>query len=273
MSSARGGMRQSPATKFVMASCIIVLSAYLIYPIVLLLILSFNTNPLFLVGSPTWGLSNWTDAWAFPGLLESIGNSFVVWFLESLFSFPIAIGIALILARTNVPKARGLEFMFWIAFIFPSIAATFGWVMLLSPDWGFLNKLLEFLPFVKEGPFNIYSLKGIVWVKVIGDNLAFKVILLTAAFRNMDGALEEAARVSGSSNLRTMLRVTLPVMISPIVLTMSLQFVTVFKGFETEFILGSRFGYFVYSTLIYRLVRLGCPRSTETPSSSQVSPC
>ena len=96
-------------------------------------------------------------------------------------------------------------------------------------------------------------------MKVIGDNLAFKIILLTAAFRNMDGALEQAARVSGSSNLRTMLRVTLPVMIAPIVLTMSLQFVTVFKGFETEFILGSRFNYWVFSTLIYRLVRLEVP--------------
>jgi iron(III) transport system permease protein len=182
-----------------------------------------------------------------------------VWFLESIFSFPLAIAIALFLARTNIPWARGLEFLFWIAFIFPSSAATFGWVMLLSRDWGLINKLVEFLPWVEHGPFNIYSLKGIVWVKVIGDNLAFKIILLTAAFRNMDGALEQAARVSGSSNLRTMIKITLPVMIAPIILTMSLQFVTVFKGFETEFILGSRFNYFVYSTLIYRLVRLEVP--------------
>jgi iron(III) transport system permease protein len=254
-----GGMRQSGVTTFVMAASIIVLAAYLIYPIVLLLILSFNENRLFLVGSPTWGFSNWVNAWAFPGLLESIWNSFVVWFLESIFSFPIAIAIALFLARTNVPWARGLEFLFWIAFIFPSSAATFGWVMLMSRDWGLINKLVELLPWVEQGPFNIYSLKGIIWVKVIGDNLAFKIILLTAAFRNMDGALEQAARVSGSSNLRTMIRVTLPVMIAPIILTMSLQFVTVFKGFETEFILGSRFNYFVYSTLIYRLVRLEVP--------------
>jgi iron(III) transport system permease protein len=252
------GMRQSPVTKFVMAATIIVLAAYLIYPIVLLLILSFNTNRLFLVGDPTWGFSNWVHAWAFPGLLESIWNSFLVWFLETIFSMPIAITIALLLARTNVPKSRGLEFMFWIAFIFPSIAATYGWVMLLSPNWGFLNVLVDYIPGVGR-PFNIYSLEGIVFVKVIGDNLAFKIILLTAAFRNMDGALEEAARISGCSNLRTMFKVTLPVMIAPIVLTLSLQFVTVFKGFETEFILGSRFGFWVYSSLIYRLVRLEVP--------------
>jgi len=49
------------------------------------------------------------------------------------------------------------------------------------------------------------------------------------------------------------------VMISPIALAVALQLVQVFKGFETEFILGSRFGYFVYSTLIYSLIRLDSP--------------
>ena len=255
-----GGMKQSATSQFVMAACIIVLGAYLVWPIILLLVLSFNVAEVFLFGGTEWGLSNWVDAWAFPGLLESIWNSFVVWFLESLFSFPIAIAIALLLARTNVPKARGLEFMFWVGFIFPSAAATFGWVMMAAPDWGFLNLAAKQLPFVSDdGPLNIYSLPGLIFVKVISDNLAFKVILLTAAFRNMDGAMEEAARVSGSSSLRTMIRVTLPVMIAPITLIWSLQFVTIFKGFETEFILGSRFGYWVYSTLIYRLIRLEIP--------------
>ena len=255
-----GGMKQSATSQFVMAACLIVLGAYLVWPIILLLVLSFNVADVFLFGGTEWGLSNWVDAWAFPGLLESIWNSFVVWFLESLFSFPIAIAIALVLARTNVPKSRGLEFMFWVGFIFPSAAATFGWVMLATPDWGFLNLSLKQLPFIDgDGPLNIYSLPGLIFVKVISDNLAFKVILLTAAFRNMDGAMEEAARVSGSSSLRTMMRVTLPVMIAPITLIWSLQFVTIFKGFETEFILGSRFGYWVYSTLIYRLIRLEIP--------------
>ena len=83
-------MRQSPVTKFVMAAVIIVMAAYLIYPIILLLILSFNTNRLFLVGAPHWGFANWIHAWSMPGLLVSIWNSFVVWLPESLFSFPIA---------------------------------------------------------------------------------------------------------------------------------------------------------------------------------------
>jgi iron(III) transport system permease protein len=249
-------LRRPGVASVVVAACLVVLVTYIIYPIVLLLALSFNTAERILVPPPVWGLSNWVDAWQFPGLLESILHSFQIWFLVSIISFPLAIVISLTLARTNIHFSHKIEALFWVAYIFPSIASTFGWVILLDPAHGFLNRLVELLPGVDKGPFNIFSVPGIVWARIMGDGLAFKVILLTPAFRNMDGALEEASRVSGASNIRTMLRVTIPVMAAPIVLTLSLQLLRVFQGFETEWIIGARFGYFVYSTLIYRLVRL-----------------
>jgi iron(III) transport system permease protein len=248
--------RSRPVPMFIMAVMIIVLGLYLIYPIILLLILSFNTSADVVVGAPEWGFSNWTDALSRPGLLRSIWNSFMIWFLVILISFPVAIAISLTLARTNIPFSRGLEFMFWIAFIFPTLASTLGWIMLLSPNWGFLNKAIELLPFVDKSPFNIYSVAGIVWARLMADGIAFKVILLTPAFRNMDGALEEASRVSGSSKLRTIIRVTLPVMIGPIVLVLALQLLRMFQGFEVEWLLGAREGFFVYSTLIYSEIAL-----------------
>jgi iron(III) transport system permease protein len=239
-----------------MAATILVIGGILIFPIVVLLVLSFNTARDILVPPAVWGLSNWVDAWDQPRLLESLWNSFMIWFLVAAISFPIAIAISLILARTNVPFSHGLEFLFWVAYLFPSLSSTLGWMWLLAPDWGFLNKALELLPFVERGPFNIFSVGGIVWAKLMADGIAFQVILLTPAFRNMDGALEEASRVSGAASVRTMLRVTVPVMSSPIVLLLALQVIKVFQGFETEWILGARWGFFVYSTLIYRLVRL-----------------
>ena len=237
-----------------MMMTILVLGFYLIYPIVLLLIMSFNTARDVLIGAPQWGLTNWTTAWDNPLLLSALFNSFLVWFLVAGISFPVAIGIGLILARTRIPFTNHLEFGFWIAFMFPGLSATIGWMLLADPDVGMLNKALTLLPFINEGPFNIFSLSGIVWVKLMGDGIAFKVMLLTPAFRNMDSALEEAASVSGASKVGTLVRVTIPVMISPIVLVVALQLVRIFGGFETEFLLGRQIGFFVYSTLIYNLI-------------------
>ena len=53
-----------------------------------------------------------------------------------------------------------------------------------------------------------------------------------------------------------MLRVTLPVMMGPIVLVLALQLLRMFQGFEVEWLLGSRIGFFVYSTLIYSEIAL-----------------
>ena len=237
-----------------MMMTVLVLGFYLIYPIVLLLIMSFNTARDVLIGAPQWGLTNWTTAWDNPLLLSALFNSFLVWFLVAGISFPVAIGIGLILARTRIPFTNHLEFGFWIAFMFPGLSATIGWMLLADPDVGMLNKALTLLPFINEGPFNIFSLSGIVWVKLMGDGIAFKVMLLTPAFRNMDSALEEAASVSGASKVGTLMRVTIPVMISPIVLVVALQLVRIFGGFETEFLLGRQIGFFVYSTLIYNLI-------------------
>ena len=171
----------------------------------------------------------------------------------------MGIAIALILARTHIPWTHGLEYLFWISYVFPGLANTVGWIMLLDPDIGILNTWLEALPFIEEGPFNIYSFWGIVWTKLQSDSISYFVILLTPAFRNMDQSMEEAARVAGASKMGAVFKITLPVMISPVILVTALQLLRIFSGFETEWILGASWGFFVYSTLIFSQTSLYIP--------------
>jgi len=235
----------------VMALTILVLGFYLLFPVILMLVLSFNVAADFLIPPIEWGVGNWTESWQDPRILEAIRNTFALWFLNFIFSFPIGVAIALALARTRIPWTHGLEYLFWISFVFPSLANTVGWIMLLDPDVGMINTLLIKLPFIDEAPFNIFSFWGIVWTKLQSDSVSYFVILLTPAFRNMDQALEEAARVAGASKLAAIFRITLPVMISPVILVTALQLLRIFSGFETEWILGASWGFFVYSTLIF----------------------
>ena len=265
----RGGvirrLRPGPST-FVMALVLITLGFYLIYPVLLLLVNSFNTAPEVFVGPRQWGLDNWRDGLNEPRLLGSLWNSIMIWALVVGISFPVAVLISWTLARTKIPFSHGLEFMFWVSFMMPSIATTIGWIMLADPDIGFVNTLVAKLPFFDRGPFNIFSVPGIVWAHVMANGISIKVMLLTPAFRNMDATMEEAARVGGASNLRTMARVTLPLMISPMVLVFALQMIRIFQSFETEFLLGIPFGFFVYSTLIFEMVR-----SAEPPLYGQAT--
>ena len=239
---------------FIMAAVLISLGFYLIYPVFLLLVYSFNVAPEVFVGTPEWGFENWRVAFVKPGLLLAIFNSFMIWAFTFGIAMPIAVIISWTLARTRIPWSNQIEFMFWIAYMIPALATTIGWITLLDPDVGLINEWAQGLPLINGPIFNIFSPAGIVFAGLMGNGITLKVMLLTPAFRNMDAALEEAARVGGASNLRTMLRVTLPLMISPMILVTALQLLRIFQGFETELLLGTPIGFFVYSTFIFDLV-------------------
>jgi iron(III) transport system permease protein len=236
---------------------------FLIWPVLLLLINSFNAAADWFVEPRTWGVRHWLNAFQRPGLLTSLWNSILIWSLTLLASFPIGVTIAWLLARTRIPFSYTLEFLFWISYMVPALPTTIAWITLLDPDIGIINTALKNLFHLDGGPFNIFSVPGIVWANLMGHGIAIKVMLLTPAFRNMDATLEEAARVGGAGNLRTLFKVTLPLMISPMILVLALQLLRVFQSFETEYLLGMPFGFYVYSTKIFTLVRDPVPNYGE----------
>jgi iron(III) transport system permease protein len=246
-----------------MAATLVALGYFLIWPIILLLINSFNTAADWFVDPRSWGLRHWQNAFHRPGLLRSLGNSLLIWSVTVAASFPIGVAIAWILARTKIPFSHTLEFMFWISYMVPALPTTIAWITLLDPDIGWINVGLTKLGLFEQGPFNIFSVPGIVFANLMGHGISIKVMLLTPAFRNMDASLEEAARVGGASNLRTLFKVTLPLMISPMILVFALQLLRVFQSFETEYLLGVPFGFYVYSTKIFALIRDPIPNYGE----------
>jgi iron(III) transport system permease protein len=254
-----------------MAVVLLVLGYFLIWPVILLLINSFNTAGDWFVEPRAWGLAHWRNAFQRPGLLGSLGNTVVIWSLTVGISFPIGVTIAWILARTRIPFSHTLEFLFWVSYMVPSLPTTIAWITLLDPDIGMINISLTKLGLFEQGPFNIFSVPGIVWANLMGHGISIKVMLMTPAFRNMDVTLEEAARVGGASNLRTLFKVTLPLMMSPMIMVFALQLLRVFQSFETEYLLGMPFGFYVYSTKIYSLIRNQIPNYGEATVLASVT--
>jgi iron(III) transport system permease protein len=238
---------------FVMTALILGFGFYTLYPILLILINSFNVAGI--AQAPVYSLDNWSTAFSRTEIFSALGNTLLIWVVYTSISFPVAVLISWILARTSIPFSHGLEFLFWISFMMPSIATTIGWVLLLDPSRGILNTFLMKLPFVTSAPLNIFSVPGIVFAHLVGNAISSKVILLTPAFRNMSATFEEAAQVSGASKIRTMLTVTLPVMVPAMSVVFLLNLVRIFNSFETELILGRSFNFFVYSTRIYDYIR------------------
>lgn len=239
---------------FIMLLLIVFFGFYVLYPIILIFIQSFNAETVIL-GKYEFSYVNWIKAFQEPGTLQSLRNTFVVYFSYTVVAFPLAVLISWVIARTPIRFSRGFEFMFWVSFMLPGLTTTIGWTLLLDPYFGFINVLAKNLPFLPDPLFNIYSVEGIVFAHLMGNAISQKVMLLTPAFRNMNVALEEAGRVSGAGRLRTMMRITLPVMVPPMVVVLMLNTVRMFNSFEIEQILGTPIKFYVYSTRIFNLVR------------------
>jgi len=230
-----------------------ILILVVLYPLLLLILNSFNVAPIGDV--PQYGLGEWTEAFSTPGIRSSIVNTFTIALTRQAISFPLAIVIAWLIARTNLPYRNGLEFMFWISFFMPTLSVTIGWMLLLDPYVGIVNQWLMKLPFIDRAPFDIYSFWGIVWTHLMANTIAVKVMLLAPAFRRMDATLEEAARTSGGSMLGTLFRITVPIMTPTLVVVFVLSLIRSLESFEIELLLGVPIKFFVYSTKILELVR------------------
>jgi iron(III) transport system permease protein len=218
-------------------------------PLLFLIVGSFN------LASPgqaaVYGLGNWASAFGDATTLSALWMSFLLSVVRLIPAIIIAVVFSWLIARTDMPGGDAIEFFCWIAYFIPDFPLTLAWILLLDPNYGFLNSVARQLPFIDGAPFNPYSFWGIVWVHTSASGIWFKVILLTPVFRRLGAALEEAARVAGASTTTMLWRITVP-LLSPMILAVSvLSFIRGLQSFNTELLLGTPAGIYVYSTRIY----------------------
>ena len=234
-----------------MAGCFVIIAVLVGAPIWQVLINSFNTAAIG--ARPVYGLSNWTSAYARPVLWSAIGNTLALGAVRTAIAIPFALLLAWLIARTDMPGRGLFEVLCWLGIFVPVLPLVFAWILMLDPQTGVVNGLLQ--RSLGVAPFNIYGFWGITWVHLASYAMYYPVVLLLPFMRRMAPALEESARVSGATYAQTLLRVTAP-MLAPAVLGVAiLAFVRSLESFEVELVLGLPAKLYVYSTLIYDLTR------------------
>jgi len=218
-------------------------------PLLFLLTGSFN---LAAPGKPAvYGFDNWFRAFTDPGTLSALWMSFLLSVVRLIPAMILSVMFAWLIARTDMPGGKWIESACWIAYFVPDFPLVLAWILLLDPNFGFLNTLAKSLPFIDRAIFNPYSFWGIVWVHTSTGGIWFKVMLLVPVFRRLGASLEEAARVAGANTTTMLWRITLPVL-APMILAVSvLSFIRGLQSFNTELLLGTPADIYVYSTKIY----------------------
>ena len=196
-------------------------------------------------------LGNFRAAYASPDTPRLFGNSLHFAVGASLLSFVMGTLLAWIHARTRAPLRRLFFALSLVPLIVPGVLFAIAWILLGSPKIGLVNLALQRL-FATDAVFvNVYSLAGMVWVEGL-HHAPIAFLLMSAAFRAADPALEEAALVSGARVLDIAWRITLRLAAPTAGATLLILFVRAVESFEVPALLGLPAGIPVFTSAIYR---------------------
>src|SRR5690606_13855178 len=181
-----------------------------------------------------------------------IANSLWFAFGSAVLALVVGTGLAYLNVRTDVPFKALFFAASIIPLIIPGILYTISWIFLASPEIGLLNKALE--PIFGRGALDVFTIWGMIWVE--GLHLSPIVFLLmVAAFRSMDPALEESALMCGASRFQVFRRITVPLTRPAIVAAVLIMTVRSLESFEVPALLGLQNGIYVFTSRIYFVLR------------------
>lgn len=232
---------------------VVVLLVYLtVFPLFMLLLGSFQeeVRPREFV----FTLKNYVAAYTSPFTYSTFVNSVVFAAGSATLTFVLACVLAWLVERTNVPLARWFLPIAVVPMILPGVLEAVAWIFLLHPSIGYINVALMQIFGLQKAPFDIFSVPGMIWVQAIGQiPLAF--LLMSAAFKLMDPALEEAAMTAGATNWQTVRRITLRLLLPASLSALLILTVRSLESFEVPALVGIPAKTYVYTSEIFLAFR------------------
>ncbi len=234
-------------------SLIAIVGFLTVCPVVMLLFGSFSEG-LGAFGSFT--LEKYIIAYTDPALAGIIINTVIFTIGSAFVATILALFLAYLNTRTNIPFKLVFRIISIIPMMIPHILFSVSWVLLLNPSNGYINLFLREILSLKGSAFNIYTLQGMILVEGLLD-LPIAYLILAPAMASFDVSFEESSKVCGASNLRTLTKITLPVLRPAILASFILVIVRSLASFAVPSIIGMPGRIYVLATHIYRIIATG----------------
>ena len=216
---------------------LILLGAFLVYPLIDVFVYSFEE--CFNFASQTYegiGLYNYLYVLHDPYFLQAVENTFVL----VIITVPVSTGLALLIS-TGLSSIQPLRNLFQTVYFLPYVTNTLAvglvfMVLFQKTEYtdGLVNLVIRLF-----GGESIDFINGPHWAKMfvlcfytVWVVMPFKILVLTSALASVNRDYYKAARVDGTSRTRIFFRITLP-MISPMLVYLVITgFIGAFKAYS-----------------------------------------
>jgi alpha-glucoside transport system permease protein len=221
---------------------LVLLAIFLIYPVVNTIMLSFRDKH----GRSWVGLDNYKFVFTDESMLRSLRNT-ALWIVLVP---AVAVSVGLLFATLADRLRRGESLAKSIIFLpmaisFVGAAVTFRLIYSFRPQGfgtniGVLNAIIgKFghapVPWLAERPWNNFLLMLImVWMQT-----GFSMVVLSSAIKSIPEEIIEAARIDGASELQVFRYITIPSILSTIVVVTTYMVINAMKVFDIVFVSGN----------------------------------
>lgn len=214
---------------------------------------SLRSTPIGVDGPLT--LANYRAALTSAGLAATVRNTAVFAVNSTILAVAFGTYLAYLTERTDVAARRLLYVLALVPVVVPGVLTTIAWSLLLNDRIGLVNLAVMGLTGRTEPVVDAHTMTAMVLVDA-ADSFTLPFLLMAAAFRSMDPALEEASHVAGASRWVTLRRVTLPLLAPALGASALLVLIRTLDTFQTPAILGLPAGIRVMATEVYVAARL-----------------
>ncbi len=220
-----------------------------LYPIAFLIQASLSVGDPQARPPDAYGLDNFAGLTRYAHIF---GNTVGVAVAATVMAIVFGFAMGWILSRTNVPGRAAFEQLMALPYYVTPLMGALAWSLLGSQRGGFVNQVWRALG--GEGYLiDVNTPWGIAWVMALFEgSVAF--VMIGAVMKSMDPALEEASQVLGAGRLRTMLRITLPLVIPGVLGATVFVFAEMLGSFSAALVLGLPNRFYVVTTAMYQLV-------------------
>ena len=221
-------------------------AALVLYPVVFLVVESFNVGEPGVFPPSVWGFGNYAELYEDRHILW---NTVFVAGIATVLAVVFGFTLAWILTRVAIPGVGALERLLELPYYMTPLVGALAWGILAGPKTGLVNQVWGRLGW--GDLIDIYSPWGIAWVMALFEGtVAF--VMISAAMKSMDPALEESSRVLGAGKFETALRITLPMVLPGVVSATVFVFAEMLGAFAAAFVLGIPGRFIVITTAIWQ---------------------
>ena len=234
--------RESVRPYVFIGPALVLLSVFLIYPVINTIVLSFKDAR----SQDFVGFENYEFVFTDESMLRSIRNT-ALWIIVVP---AVAVTVGLVFAtladrlRRGEAVAKSMIFM-PMAISFVGAAVTWRLIYSYRPEGfgtniGLLNGIWSGLgnnpvPWLSETPWNNFFLMVImIWIQT-----GFAMVVLSAAIKAIPVELIEAARIDGASELQVFFKVIVPSIAPTIVVVTTYMVINALKVFDIVFVMGN----------------------------------